>query len=295
MLISMTGYVSKNQQLALSKAGALNLTIELKSLNGRFFEVVSKLPSSFNHLEVPIAALLQEKLVRGRVYLNIKLQDVNAQLTHITPAWALIDQYMQAADAMHKRYNVAAELSVKDLMHLPDVLVAEENVLVPDDEKAILECIAQAADAVMRMRKEEGLRLEKDFEKIFEKSAQKLDQIKQAFSQESEKLKEKLKDLMAAAQPASGSISEVDEMQNSLRRMDIHEEITRFASHLASVKPLLAAPDYEKGKRLDFIFQELFRETNTMMAKCPAFGIGAAGIDIKVGLEKAREQVQNIL
>jgi uncharacterized protein (TIGR00255 family) len=77
--------------------------------------------------------------------------------------------------------------------------------------------------------------------------------------------------------------------------MDIHEEITRFASHIESVKPLLDQPVFEKGKRLDFILQELLRETNTMMAKCPSYGISSLCIDIKVELEKAREQVQNIL
>jgi uncharacterized protein (TIGR00255 family) len=77
--------------------------------------------------------------------------------------------------------------------------------------------------------------------------------------------------------------------------MDIHEEIIRFASHIDSVKPLLDKAAFEKGKRLDFILQELLRETNTMMAKCPSYDISSSCIDIKVELEKAREQVQNIL
>ena len=80
-----------------------------------------------------------------------------------------------------------------------------------------------------------------------------------------------------------------------LKKMDIHEEITRFKSHLDGVAVFLKASTIEKGKRLDFTLQELLRETNTMMAKSSAFPISTACIDIKVELEKAREQVQNIV
>ena len=80
-----------------------------------------------------------------------------------------------------------------------------------------------------------------------------------------------------------------------VNKADIHEEITRFKSHLASVDTLLKSKEIDKGKRLDFILQELLRETNTVMSKCSDFDISSLGVDIKVELEKAREQVQNIV
>jgi len=80
-----------------------------------------------------------------------------------------------------------------------------------------------------------------------------------------------------------------------LDKIDIHEEIVRFKSHLATIDEQLSAPEAEKGKRLDFTFQELGREINTISAKCSDAAIGKRAINVKVEIEKAREQVQNIV
>ena len=80
-----------------------------------------------------------------------------------------------------------------------------------------------------------------------------------------------------------------------LNKIDIHEEIVRFRSHLKVINKLLKSMQIEKGRRLDFMLQELARETNTITAKCSKFEIGSVAVDIKVELEKAREQVQNIV
>ena len=80
-----------------------------------------------------------------------------------------------------------------------------------------------------------------------------------------------------------------------LDKMDIHEEVSRFTSHLDAIEALLAADQADKGRRFDFMLQELMRETNTMTAKCSSYAISAMAVDMKVELEKAREQAQNIV
>jgi uncharacterized protein (TIGR00255 family) len=295
MLISMTGYCSKNQQLFLSQAGAVQMTIELKTLNGRFFEAVTKLPGSLSHLEIAINSLVQASLIRGRVYLSIRQQGSGGKLTCINPSWSTIEQYLQASKTIKEKYGLTGEISLIDILQLPDVLVADEATLSPEDEAAIMAMVADAVAVVVEVRKAEGARLEKDMYELFLRCTSKLASIKELFAAEILKAKEQLNAFMALHANAEQLPSEAEEMQSSLRKMDIHEEIVRFASHLESLKQLFASPALEKGKRLDFIFQELLRETNTMMAKCLSHDISATGIDIKVELEKAREQGQNIL
>lgn len=295
MLISMTGYCSKNQQLTLPDAGTVNLTLEIKTLNGRFFELTSKLPSSFSSAELAIGSLLQEKLIRGRVYLSLRVSNNDAKLASIEPSWTAIDQYVASSQAIKERYKLAGDVTVADIMQLPDVFVALDRSLSQRDEEVLLDFVGTCADGVMQMRSAEGTRLERDLVELFGVCGSKLEQIKITFAQEVIKAKDKLKELMAIHDVTHESQPEVEEAKSALRRMDIHEELTRFASHLESIKPLFEKPGREKGKRFDFILQEFLRETNTMMAKCSAYGISASGIDIKVALEKAREQVQNIL
>ncbi len=296
----MTGYSSLNEQVALPDLKTkVWVAVELKTLNGRFFEVVSKLPGSLSHLEIPLNTILQEKLVRGRIYLNVRIEQGQGALEKIEPDWQVIDQYAHAIQALTERYKLDGSLSVIDYVRLPNVLMMKENVLSDKDEQAFIDLVSRVADRVVAMRMDEGKRLEKDFEKIFGVCAEKIVGIEKDFTIVIEQHKKELRDLLAAHtqtdQQNQHQNQHIEEMQTTLRKIDIHEEIIRFKSHLKSIKPVMQTQAIEKGKRLDFILQELMRETNTMMAKCPAYQISIACIDVKVELEKAREQIQNIV
>lgn len=295
VLVSMTGYCSINEHVQFPSLGPISVTVELKTLNGRFFEVVSKLSSSLSHLEIHIVTLLQEKLIRGRVYLNVRLDEEGGKLNVIVPSWSKIGQYLDAIDAIKSKYKLADNVSLTDLIQLPDVLVAKENEISGEDEKKLLELIVRAAEDVMRIRIEEGMRLEKDFENIFKICSEKVAAVEKIFNQVIEQHKEALKLALEAQPQNEPPSSHIEEMQITLRKIDIHEEIIRFRSHLDSIESVLQTTAIEKGRRLDFILQELMRETNTMMAKCSAYKVSTACIDIKVELEKAREQIQNIV
>lgn len=292
----MTGYCSLTEQVPLQSAGTVSMTIEIKTLNGRFFEVVSKLPSSLGGLELPMTAILQEKLIRGRVYLSIRFDDKQNSLDVITPSWPLIDQYVQVIQAIKDKYQLSGDLVVADLVNLPNVLVAQENALTEKDGQLILALVTKAADMVLSTRIAEGNRLEKDFTRIFDSCAEKIALVEKSFKQAMEHYTELVKQALEKHTDPNTPNVLAEELQVTLKKIDIHEEITRFKSHLASISPILQSPQIEKGKRLDFILQELMRETNTTMAKCSAaYQVSATCIDIKVELEKAREQIQNIV
>ncbi len=295
MLVSMTGYCSLSEQLKLPDAGSVWMTVELKTLNSRFFEVVCKLSSSLSHLELPSNALLQEKLIRGRIYINVRVDEGKGGLEKLAPSWTAIDQYLAAAQEIKAKHKLAGELSLSDLFLLPNTVVPQERSLTERDNAVILDFIGRAATRVVQARTEEGARLEKDFVKMFAVCDDKIKHIEHAFALVLDRQRLLIKEAMAANKNPDQPNPHIEELQVTLKKMDIHEEVTRFKSHLASVRPVIAAAGVEKGKRLDFILQELLRETNTMMAKCSAYEISAHGIDIKVELEKAREQIQNIV
>ena len=295
MIISMTGFYSKTKRIELTTKQIVALTIEIKTLNSRFFEIVTKVPYSLNNLELSISTLLQSKLIRGRVYLNINFDKTDATLEQISPSIIAVEQYLSAVKILKSKFKLEGSLSLTDIMHLPNTFVAKNQQLAPEDDKKILEFVTNVTDSVIEVRKQEGNRLAKDLNNIFKTCAEKINTISATFQVELEKLKKSITEMMIEEPTNLQQNSHIEEIQLTLKKIDIHEEIIRFKSHLDALILFLNTPVLEKGKRLDFILQELLRETNTMMAKCSAFQISNACIDIKIELEKAREQIQNIV
>lgn len=295
MLMSMTGYTSISEQVHLSSLGSVSVTIELKTLNARFFEVVSKIGTLLGHLEIPITSIFQEKLIRGKIYINIRFDDKTRGVGVVAPAWPVIEQYIQGARSIKEKFKLQDDVSLNTLLRLEDVFVMQETVLTDEDNNILLNLITKAVDMVVTMREAEGKHLSKDFEEIFKRCQQYIIEVEKSFQRAVEHHTKILKQLLAEQKEEEEQDTQIDELQTTLRKIDIHEEITRFKSHLASINSILKSTQIEKGRRLDFIMQELLRETNTMMAKCPAYEVNSTCIDIKVELEKAREQIQNIV
>lgn len=291
----MTGFSSLSEQVDVPGIGPTTIVIELKTLNSRFFEVVAKLPSCLSSLEVPFTNVLQEKLIRGRIYINVRFDEKQGGLELIVPSFKTIDQYVSAVKVIQEKYKFSGTLTIQDVIRLPNALVAQQGELDQKLAEILQGLVAKSAEAVMRIRTQEGNRLEKDFEKIFKLCGDKIKDIEKIFNQVIEQHKETLRQALAANPHPEQPNQHIEELQATLKKIDIHEEIIRFKSHLESIPVVLKASGIEKGKRLDFILQELLRESNTMMAKCPAYQISAICIDIKVELEKAREQIQNIV
>lgn len=296
MLLSMTGFSSSSCTLKMHGGQTMTLTIELKSINTRFFEALCKLPNSLNHLEVKIINLLQKKLLRGRVFLTVRFESGADTLETVVPSLKIAQGYVTAAKTLQEQLQLAGTLTISDVLMLPDLFVTEKSPLHTEDENVILQYIDKVADALTAARMEEGKALSTDLERIFALCASKINEITTHFQRLMELKKDEVKQQVALSQNGDEKAKvELEELYAALNKIDIHEEITRFNSHLASVKSFLQTPQTEKGKRLDFTLQELLREINTIMAKCSNYDISSLGVDIKVELEKAREQIQNII
>jgi uncharacterized protein (TIGR00255 family) len=292
----MTGYNSLTAPLKLHDGQTCALSIELKSINGRFFEVICKLPSTMNHMEINIISVLQKKLLRGRIFLTIRFDGGNDILETIIPSLKVAQGYLTAAEHIKAHANLPGAISITDLMQLPNVFTSEKGSLHAADEAAIMALVTKAADNLTATRIEEGKALERDLAGVFNTCEQRIGSIETLFESIMSEKKEETKHYLVPAQEGDETAKDrLDELYATLNKIDIHEEITRFKSHLANVKHYFGINQVDKGKRLDFILQELLREVNTLMAKSSHFDISSMGIDIKVELEKAREQVQNII
>lgn len=282
--------------IELKGIGKVSLTIDVKAVNSRFFESVCKLPSVLSALEVSINSVLQNILLRGRIYLTIRLGRENEVFESITLSERALQGYISASKVIKEKFGVQGELTLHDLIQLPNVFVAERSELSKEEEKNIIALVEQAAQNLNKTRREEGATLQKDIEMRLQTCSEKMEVIRKA----SEVLMVEQKKLIVQCHEIAQNGDEkakadLESAYAMLNKIDINEEITRFDSHCASVRSFLVAEQQEKGKRLDFILQELMREVNTTMAKCSNYQISAAAVDIKVELEKIREQIQNIV
>lgn len=296
MLLSMTGFSSKSATINIPEVGSVGISVEMKSINSRFFEATCKLPNSLNSLEVEIINLMQKKLLRGRLYLTVRFTGDNEILSQITPSMKNIEDYLQTVGQIKKKFGLKGDLTLQDLLLLPNVFGTTRGSLSALGEKAILKIVDETATALTKVREEEGATLAKDLQERFKICAQKIQKIQKGSEALLNKIKKECeKKRVVAEQGDDLARLQLDDLYGQLNKADVHEEITRFNSHLKSVDTLFAKKQADKGKRLDFILQELLRETNTTMAKCSDFDISSMCVDIKVELEKAREQVQNIV
>lgn len=298
MLLSMTGYSCTTFFLDIGNGERISFSVEIKTINARFFEAVCKLPSLFGHLEVKIISLLQQHLIRGRAYVIIKLGQESESFEPVLPCYKVVEGYLTAAKQIQEQYKLQGNLSIADIFQLPHVFVAEKRDLDPEHETTILQAVANVAEQVSTGRATEGETLLIDLEKNFHVCYERMQSITEHF----EKLMQNKKQLIAEQTIQLGHEDadlgvklQLDDLYAALNKIDVHEEITRFNSHLTAIKACIGSDQKDKGKRLDFILQELLRETNTIMAKCSNYDISAAAVDIKVALEKCREQVQNLV
>jgi len=296
-LYSMTGFASKTFVLTTPSGERSSISMNLKSLNSRFFESSIKLPMGLSHLETTLLKQFKETLRRGHIYFTAYLSNPNVFEGTITPAMTVIDGYMTAMNQIKTKYNLSDEIKLDNILRLPNIFSKEEQPLDETSTQQILDAITELIEKVMIDRATEGNALALDLDSriaIIQKEMKFISERAHIFVEEWKKkvhttLQEIGADdnLIANAQK-SGLYSMLD-------KIDIHEEITRLNSHLDQLIKNLSSQDIEKGKRLDFTLQELGREINTIASKCSDSIISSHAINVKVEIEKMREQIQNIV
>lgn len=298
MITSMTGFNAVTTTIPLAGPLPLSITISLKTLNSRFFEMTCKLPHALSHLETEINKRCKEKFIRGSVFCTIYILNPNILKSEITPALNVVKGYLDAVKTMQKQFDLPGTLSINDLVALPNVFDMPAEVMPETSQHQLLTIFDSVVAAVVQERQQEGAALGNDLKGRIDTMRSIALQIEPraeiVIQERRAKLAQEVATVLSAEQQKEMDY-QLKQIYAQLERIDIHEEIVRFKTHLENFSLTLTSPDVEKGKKLDFILQEMLRETNTMNAKCADAQISAFAIALKVELEKAREQSQNIV
>jgi len=298
MIRSMTGFGSSRVERP-----NLSISIEAKTVNHRYLDVHVRLPAEFQSLEPVVRKVVSSRLRRGRVDVFIKIDRARSDV-RIDADPDLISAYVDLVRDLQSRFPISGELSVETVSKLPGAIQVsgsglskeEQEVLVEGVEAATLEAVEQ----VHQMRAREGEALVADLKGRLESIRRNLGTIRQCSAALLEHYRELLVKRVSELAPnltVDSNRIEVEALIHA-EKSDIAEEIIRLESHLDQFADIVGK-DAEAGKRMDFLLQEMNREVSTILSKTAGLNqtgasIGDSGIDIKVEIDKLREQVQNI-
>lgn len=297
MIRSMTGYAAQTITITKGKDQKAHISLQLKALNSRYFELNAKLPPALSYLETDLIKLFKKALVRGYITFTVYVDNPSIFKGAIVPALSTARSYEKAIAKLKKEMAVTGDLSLDALVRLPNIFSTEEQAMDKQTAQAVLKAANELIALVIKEREKEGVQLKKDISSRLASMKKEITGINARFATHMQEQKQKLADLM---DDLKGDASDLADARKSalysvLDKIDIHEEIVRFESHLENLKELLNTPGSENGKRIDFTLQELAREINTITAKCSDSQISSRAINVKVEIEKAREQAQNIV
>jgi uncharacterized protein (TIGR00255 family) len=296
---SMTGFAQARTELH-----GWNVRISVKSVNHRFLDLKLRIPEGFDLYELRLRQIVREKIHRGHVEVTLGVDPGKAAPLQINKD--LVRGYLMEAEALRQNTKAATGMDVVALLRLPGVITGV-TAAVPEAEdeqeklgQALDVCLREALAKLDEMRRAEGRHLVAELRARLEKIAGEAEQIRglatslrPAFAR---RLDAKLKELLGGAGIEPARLAQ--EAALLAERSDISEELDRLRSHLQQFGALLDGAG-ELGKKLDFLLQEMHREANTMLSKTPgveseALAITGLALEVKAGIEKLREQVQNI-
>ena len=291
MIKSMTGYGR-----AVETVGGREFTVELRSVNNRYLDCSVKLPRSLNFAEDAVKQAVKASVSRGKVDVFISMKAEGGEELKISLNQSVLEGYLEAMNQMVERYSVTNDISVSTLSRLPDVFTLERPEV--DEEQLLqdlLSVVAKALDGYNAMRATEGAAMEQDLrsrgQTILGLVAQGEQGNGQTVSDYRARLEAKLREVLSNTAIDESRI--LTEAAIFADKVAVDEETVRLRSHLQQMNDMLTAGG-ALGRKLDFLLQEMNRETNTIGSKCTDVRLARIVVDIKAELEKIREQTQNI-
>ena len=291
MVYSLTGY-GRVEKKYLN----YTLTVEIRSLNGRYFDMISKIHDSLYRYEDEIYKLVKEKCQRGKVYLNINL-DENRE---IDPSFKInknkIKTYISQINQIKNTLNIKGDIKIEDLMRIPD-LFENVNSVPRGNKKIIISSVKEVLDQLNRFREKEGKVIEKDIIKkikIIYRDIKKIIRLSTInILKETKRIKDKIDMIMPNFNLNEDRLYQ--EVALILEKKDINEELSRLESHMDLLLACVSGSSKGNGKKINFLLQEINRETNTIGSKVDNIKIRHTVVEMKNSVEQIREQIQNIL
>ncbi|NEU03278.1 MULTISPECIES: YicC/YloC family endoribonuclease [Clostridium] len=291
MIKSMTGFGRGSVP-----NGHSNFIVEIKSVNHRYFELNVRMPRALISLEDGIRKILSEKIKRGKVDVFITQKTLEKENVEAVLNEELIKSYMNCLNKVQNMYDLRDDISTMSLVRLPEAITLEQKEENLEEVwKELQASLNIAMDSLLIMRLEEGEKLRQDIEKKCDLVLGYVNEIGErvpgTILEYREKLRKRLKELLEDTQIEENRFAM--EVALLADKTAIDEEIVRLNSHICQVKETLKI-EGPIGRKLDFIIQEMNRETNTIASKVTDLSITNLALEIKSEIEKIREQAQNI-
>ncbi len=291
MIKSMTGYGRAVRVFADKQ-----ITVELRSVNNRYLDCTVKLPRLYSFAEDAVKQAVKKSVSRGKVDVFVTVNLTQSTDVAIALNRPVLEGYLSAMRTIASDHGVRADISVTELSRLPDVFTVEKSDQDEDLLKAqLLEVVEEALSGYDAMRRTEGDALAEDLRSKAANVLKLVEFVEERSPKSVEEYRARLTQKMQEVL-ASTSIDEariLTEAAIFADKVAVDEETVRLRSHLAQLDTMLRAKE-PIGRKLDFLMQEINRETNTIGSKCSDLELARTVVEIKAELEKIREQIQNI-
>ena len=290
MVKSMTGYGKSNLSI-----NSREYQVEIKTVNHKYIDTNIKIPRVISYLEEDIRKLIVSKIKRGKIDISIIFENYNEKENNIQINTQLAKTYIENLNKLAEEEKISANIEVTEITKLPDVLTIKSNLDENQIKIELLQVVDDAINKLVDMRKKEGEKVSQDIlskislienkkEEIFKLSTGLIDEYVV-------KLEARIKEILKTDDLDKSRL--MQEVVIYADKCSVEEEITRLTSHIEQLRTLIKA-DEPSGKKMDFIIQEMNRETNTIGSKANNLEIINNVVDIKTILEDIREQIQNI-
>lgn len=291
MIKSMTGYGKSEQTI-----DSLNVTVEIKSVNHRYFEFSARVPREYGFLEEKLKKYCNSLITRGKVECYGSVEDLEEREMEVNVNETLAAGYVKALKELSERFGLKDDISAVTLSRYPDVITLHK---ASEDEERIWNAVKTVAETAVskfiEMRETEGSKLRGDILSRADYIIECVEFIEgrspETVREYNEKLKQRMKELLGDAAVDEQRL--LNEAAIYADKIAVDEETVRLRSHISQLREFMNSSE-AIGRKLDFLVQEINREANTIGSKAQDVDIAKKVIAIKAEVEKIREQVQNI-
>lgn len=291
MIKSMTGFGRGNAVL-----NGRDITVEIKAVNHRYYELSCRLPRSMNYCEERLKTLLNGKIARGKIELSVQVQSVGEVSEKIAVNKDVVRQYVEALREIKDDLSLMDDLTLSNVMRIPDAFTVVKAEVDEEQLWNDLKTVTETALAnFLKMRENEGERMKTDLLSRLATIEKWVDVVDERSPKIVEDYRKRLYDRMCEVLQGK----EIDEGRILLEagifadKTAVSEETVRLRSHIAQFREMLELAE-PIGRKLDFLVQEMNRETNTIGSKVQDIEVTRIVVDQKSEIEKIREQIQNI-
>lgn len=291
MVKSMTGFGR-----AVKELDGYVIAVELKSVNHRYFEFSSRCPRQYGFIEDKLKSFINSRVSRGKIECFVSIDALNTESADVAVNNTLASAYVKALKEISSTYELKEDFGASTVARFPDVLVVKK---ADEDEEKIWNMVKSVAeDAVNRFIEMRSVEGKKMYDDVYSRSQFILDTVSfieerspETVQEYNDKLVERVHELLGDVTLDEGRI--LQEVAIYADKVAVAEETVRLRSHIDQLRKFLDS-DEAVGRKMDFLVQEINRETNTIGSKCNDVAIARKVVDIKAEIEKIREQIQNI-